>query len=71
MVTVIEGLGISHQGGLEDSLLLQQLRQGKVWLSEVFEVPTYELRGTFRGDPHVWNGHFRKTSVPHVWNGVN
>ena len=27
--------------------------------------------GTFRGDPHVWNGHFRKTSVPHVWNGVN
>ena len=26
--------------------------------------------GTFRGDPHVWNGHFRKTSVPHVWNGV-
>ena len=27
--------------------------------------------GTFRGDPHVLNGHFRKTSVPHVWNGVN
>lgn len=26
--------------------------------------------GTFRGDPHVWNGHFRKMSVPHVWNGV-
>ena len=26
--------------------------------------------GTFRGDPHVWSGHFREMSVPHIWNGV-
>ena len=55
-------------------LCLQISAQGGVWMSKdiyIYGYASINGSGTFRGDPHVWNGHFRKTSVPHVWNGVN
>ncbi len=42
-----------------------------IYVTYIYGYASINGSGTFRGDPHVWNGHFRKTSVPHVWNGVN